>query len=275
MDLLIDAQRCIGCGECVQDCPVGILTLESGQPEVIPERKEHCIACQHCLAVCPTAALSIFGVDPDKSLPLPEGLPEQSQMERLLLGRRSVRRFKPDPVHPADIDRVLAPLAASPTGRNNRDMVLTLVDDPDVMQQYRKLTYHGLDLAANGDRIPEHLAFLGKFPEQWQQGHDIIYRNAPHMLVVSALENGPTPEADCFILLSQFDLLAPTAGLGTLWCGFAHMAMRVVPELPMALQLPDGYRPMYVMLFGYPAVRYHRTVQRESFPIRRLRLTGR
>ncbi|MGE4470621.1 MAG: nitroreductase family protein [Desulfovibrio sp.] len=272
IEFRIDPQRCIGCGECVQDCPAGVLAMVSDQPEVVPERAERCIACQHCLAICPTAALSIFGLDPDQSQSAAEGLPGQEQMERLILARRSVRRFKPDPVDPARIARLMQPLAATPTGRNNRDLILTLVDDPAVMHQYRRLTYHGLDLARKNQRLPQGMEFLGTLADRYAQGQDIIFRNAPHMLVASTKEDGPTPDADCFIRLNSFELLAASAGLGTLWCGFAHMAMLAVPELALALQLPDGYRPGYVMLFGEPDVRYHRTVQRGPVDVRRLRL---
>jgi ferredoxin len=53
--------------------------MRDGYPATNPKRVHHCIRCQHCLAVCPTGAASIFGVNPDTSLPLPESLPAPSR----------------------------------------------------------------------------------------------------------------------------------------------------------------------------------------------------
>ena len=33
------------------------------------------------------------------------------------------------------------------------------------------------------------------------------------------------------------------------------------------VNIPDGYKPVYVMLIGNPAVKYHRTTLPEKFPI--------
>ena len=47
------------------------------------------------------------------------------------------------------------------------------------------------------------------------------------------------------------------------WCGLAKWAMEAVPSLKEAAGIPPD-SSYYVMLFGLPAVRYPRTVQRDS-----------
>jgi nitroreductase len=61
--------------------------------------------------------------------------------------------------------------------------------------------------------------------------------------------------------MAYFELLAQSSGLGTLWLGLLRRALELSPDLKELLGLPadHGY---YAMLFGYPAVRYQRTVQR-------------
>ena len=62
----------------------------------------------------------------------------------------------------------------------------------------------------------------------------------------------------------MLELLAQSLGLGTCWCGFLSLVKREVPEL---LEKTLGIRrttPFYAMLFGIPAVRYQRTVQRDD-----------
>ena len=67
--------------------------------------------------------------------------------------------------------------------------------------------------------------------------------------------------------------MAASLSLGTLWCGFARWALcDVAPETLRLLGIPENHRSMYVMLFGYPAVRYARTAQRGISGVRRVAL---
>jgi len=72
------------------------------------------------------------------------------------------------------------------------------------------------------------------------------------------------------LTLAYFELLAQSAGVGTVWCGMAKMALELLPELKAVVGVPSGHY-YYTMLFGLPAVRYARTVQRdEAGHIRRI-----
>jgi nitroreductase len=68
---------------------------------------------------------------------------------------------------------------------------------------------------------------------------------------------------DVDLAVAYFELLAQTAGLGTVWCGFLKFAFEIVPELKSLVGLPADHA-YYAILFGYPAVHYPRTVQRDS-----------
>jgi nitroreductase len=83
------------------------------------------------------------------------------------------------------------------------------------------------------------------------------------LLVVSARETAPCGAQDVVLALSYFDLLAQSSGLGTTWCGCLDFASRAVPEIRDILGLGSD-TPFYGMMFGYPAVRYFRTVQRDN-----------
>lgn len=56
----IDAQRCTGCGLCIQECPTGALHME-GPLAVVVER---CVDCYLCMRVCSRGAIAA-GVVPD------------------------------------------------------------------------------------------------------------------------------------------------------------------------------------------------------------------
>ncbi|MBQ7307360.1 MAG: 4Fe-4S binding protein [Clostridia bacterium] len=51
----INKEVCIGCGACVETCPVGAIALnEDGKAEI---NKEICVGCGACVATCPVGAI--------------------------------------------------------------------------------------------------------------------------------------------------------------------------------------------------------------------------
>ena len=97
----------------------------------------------------------------------------------------------------------------------------------------------------------------------WQEeGKDIIFRGAPHLLLTSAPKSSPCPVQDTHIALATFQLMAHARGVGTVWDGLFMMVLSLLPSLSGRLGIPDDHIPGYAMAFGEPAVEYHRTVQR-------------
>lgn len=57
-ELLYDAQRCIGCGACVQVCPQGAHVMNPGTHGI---DRSLCTSCLRCAAVCCSGALQVVG----------------------------------------------------------------------------------------------------------------------------------------------------------------------------------------------------------------------
>jgi hypothetical protein len=89
-------------------------------------------------------------------------------------------------------------------------------------------------------------------------------------LIVSAGPEAICPSEDATLALAYFELLAQSAGLGTVWWGMFKMLMLALPELKPVIGIPDDHQYYYAMLFGVPAVRYARTVQRDDAAVVRL-----
>lgn len=262
----VKEDRCTKCGACVRDCPSHIIEQNAARvPFVAAANEEKCIACQHCLAVCPTAAISVFGLDPDRSLPVSaDVMPRFDQMTRLVRGRRSVRQYLDKNVDPGLVDQLLAAAANSPTGCNCRELTFTVIDDKDVLRWFREKVIDGLTEAGKAGRLPERAVFLRDAVEAYGRDRtDVVFRGAPHALIISASPEAPCGAEDVSLALAYFELLANSAGLGTVWCGILKFALETCPDLKPLIGLP-GDHPYYAMLFGYPAVHYARTVQRDS-----------
>jgi nitroreductase/NAD-dependent dihydropyrimidine dehydrogenase PreA subunit len=274
----VQEDRCNLCGLCVSDCPSRIIERNGDNlPFVSAENEGNCIQCQHCLAVCPTGAISVFDLNPDDSLPVsPDVWPGLEPMTHLLRGRRSVRKYADRNVDRELIDRLLATVANSPTGVNNRSLTFTVIDDKRELHRLREEVLAALVKAANEGRIPERFAYIQQaISAHVEHQIDVIFRGAPHLLIVSASsQSSPCPTEDVPIALAYFELLAQSAGLGTVWCGLLRLAFESVPDLKSLVGLPQGHH-YYSMLFGHPAVHYARCVQRDGAAVvKRVRIDG-
>ena len=105
------------------------------------------------------------------------------------------------------------------------------------------------------------------YKDAFEKGEDIMFRDAPHMIVVSSPVNAPCAPQDPVIALSYIELYAQSKGFGTCWCGYAEICIKMFPELCDILEIPKGYTPVYAMLLGKPAVKYARTPQPEPYTI--------
>jgi ferredoxin len=67
---IVDAEKCTGCGMCMDACPTGAALLK----EVVRIDPKRCVGCGCCVEICPQGALSLHSVEPGLS----------SQTERVL-----------------------------------------------------------------------------------------------------------------------------------------------------------------------------------------------
>ncbi len=257
----IDEERCIQCGECAEDCPAAVISMDD-YPKIIDE--EGCMRCQHCLAVCPTGAVSILGRDPDASIEINKSM-DAAGLETLIKGRRSVRRYTGRDLDPTLIDELLDIACHAPTGVNAQDVLFTVVKEGRVLQGLRQEVMTELAQLQADDKLPDGLVgqYIGAAVKAWrEEDGDIIFRGAPHLLITSAPKTAPCPTQDALIALTTFQLMAHARGVGTVWDGIFMMVLSLCSGLETRLGIPTDHVVGYAMVFGEPAVEYHRTVQR-------------
>lgn len=273
LDFKVDREKCISCGGCAADCPAMIIDMLDGYPRIHESKEKLCYRCQHCLAICPTGAVSILGRNPADSTELPGNLPQPDQLSTLIRGRRSVRRYLDENLDAQLIDQLLETAWHAPSGHNARQVSFFVVDDREVMTRLRDLAYAGIKENVAKAQLPARLSFFKDFVPAWEKsGIDVVFRGAPHLLVVTAPRRVASPDADCHIALANFELLAQCQGVGTVWNGLAKWTIeKIVPELRDKLGIPGDHVIGYCMSFGKPAMSYQRTVQYDQVPIQRVR----
>ncbi|MEJ2567738.1 MAG: 4Fe-4S binding protein [candidate division WOR-3 bacterium] len=55
MAVTIDKKKCVGCGDCVDVCPVEALSIKNEKAVV----NDECIDCGACVNTCPEGAISL------------------------------------------------------------------------------------------------------------------------------------------------------------------------------------------------------------------------
>ena len=158
-------------------------------------------------------------------------------------------------------------LKYAPTGRNVHKLHFSTIENIEVMEDFKKLTYKKVKkLLASpcGNLISKK---FNRYKKAIENGKDILFRGAPHLIVVSAPQEESCAEQDGIIALSYLELYAQSLGVGTVWCGLVQYCLKAFPELCEYLGIPKDNRPIYVMLFGPTDLKYTRTVQPNEYKI--------
>ena len=53
----VNAEKCVGCGECVDICPVEVYELQDEKS--VPVKAEECVGCESCIEACEHGAITV------------------------------------------------------------------------------------------------------------------------------------------------------------------------------------------------------------------------
>ncbi len=147
------------------------------------------------------------------------------ELMEVIRKRRSVRRYKPDPVPEEDIEYVLEAARLAPSWANTQCWHFVVVTDEDVKKEVAQ--------AGNGNR--------------W-------IARAPVIIVACADPTGPGTRddipnylVDMGIAIEHLILAATERGLGTCWIGAFHES-----KVKEALGVPGNIRVVASTPLGYP-----------------------
>jgi nitroreductase/NAD-dependent dihydropyrimidine dehydrogenase PreA subunit len=274
IDFIIDEESCISCGQCASDCPAMIISMETNLPTIAEDLEQYCIGCMHCVAICSEGSVSILGYGPEEGNSIDkEALPTPEAVELLIKKRRSNRNYQDENLDPALIDKMVQVASHAPSGHNDRKLLYTLVDDKGIIYDLRDEAFAGLEKLIADGKIPEGMEMFVDIMNAWKEsGKDILFRGAPHLLIVSADKESAAPLHDSVIALTTFEMYAQANGIGTIWNGLATLVIsELVPSLKERLGIPANHEIGYAMGFGRPALSYKRTIERKGPQVNRVR----
>ncbi len=284
----VNEETCVGCGLCVETCPDHVLVLKDDRPRATEGEFLGCIACGHCMMVCPTGSIGIAGrgmtVDDGVQLPPPQQRATAEGLEALLTWRRSVRKFKEQPVERELLDRVVAMTSTAPMGIpphevgmvvfHGREKVRAFVDDAcasfgrmarffnpvvlTVMRPFVGKTQHRV----MRDFVKPLLEALVRMREA---GTDALAYDAPAAML---MHHTPWADpADCHVAATYAMLAAESLGLGTCMIGTTvALTHDKAVKAKYGIAAEDKVGLMVVM--GYPAVKFQRGVRRRLASVR-------
>ena len=258
--ITIDAGKCNKDGICIRECPFNILDANAeGIPEMKPGAEVVCLKCGHCLAVCPEGAVTFDGVSPEDCEPVKrDTVISEAAIEHLLKTRRSIRVYKDKPVPRETVERLLDMVRWAPTAKNVQPVHWIVVDDRGKIREMAGMTVEWL---RQNNAFPDIVA-------AWDDGQDMILRDAPLFVIAHAAADGINPPVDCAIGATSLELAASASGVGGCWAGYFMRAANDFDLLKQYLNLPEGHKVYAALMLGYPKFKYHRIPPRQQAKIR-------
>jgi len=280
---------CAQCAACASVCPAEVLAFEDGRIRVRHDSPFGCIACGHCMMVCPEGSIRVIGrgMHADDLVPLPPPSQRASAdaLAALMLARRSVRRFKREPVDTALLERIVDMAATAPMGVPPWDVGCVVVRGREkvrelageVVSGYRGLlrlmnpwilaAMRPLMRRATYDRMRTFIRPLGQmYIEGWRQGRDLVFYDAPAVLI---FYHSPYADlADATIACTYAMLAAESLHLGTTMIGGAPPIIQRNKALSRRLGIPPGHTAAIALIVGHPAVAFKRGVRRRFLAVR-------
>jgi len=161
---------------------------------------------------------------------------------RSILGRRSIRSYKPTPVEEEKMRIILECGQYAPSAMNRQPWHFTVITDRKVLDK----------ISAENQRVM--LKSEAEGPQRAAKDPDFdSFRGAPVAIIVSGDQDAGFAAADCANAVQSMAIAAYSLGLGSCYLASFKIAMEK-PEgayLLDELGIPQGYKPLYALSLGY------------------------
>jgi nitroreductase len=164
----------------------------------------------------------------------------------LMKSRRSIRKYREDPVPLEKIYKIMKTGRCAPSGANMQPWIYILVTDNKLKEEIRKEA-EGVERNFH-KRAPSQLKKW--FKEQKITPEKSFLTEAPVLIVMAGFTKSPYWLESTWIFIAYILLYAESQGLRSL----THTPSDTT-FLDKLLNIPEVYRPVAVLPIGYPAER--------------------
>lgn len=160
-----------------------------------------------------------------------------------ILGRRSIRKFKPDQISEDQLETILACGLSAPSGMNLQSWHLVVIQDKPLLDE---ISAEAVKQIKKNPPLPPILV------ERLKDPNYTVFFNAPtDILVCYETARGPLNSG---LLAENMVIAAHSLGLGTCYVG-GVLAFLNSPDGAAYLEklkIPEGYTPAFFISVGYP-----------------------
>lgn len=284
---VINKDQCTNCGLCVELC----LVYEKDDNDVSRVRPELCIKCGACGSICPAGAIEGSSAEKKRFTKEDMGkLPSPESLQFLFRSRRSVRRYKREPLRREDLEKILEAGRYTPTGSNNQGIKYIIINDPEKMLELREMALPVMGrIFSMGLRIAK-LPFAGKLMGERQaydlrthyapaikllikrnkEGDDRLFYRAPALMLVHGEKQDEALCFACHIAMFNCSMMAHLLGVGCLLNSFILMTINNNAKIKKWLGIPKGDKCFGAMTMGYQNIKYNSLIERNPVNVRYL-----
>jgi len=156
--------------------------------------------------------------------------------------RRSIRKFKPEPIPDAYLQEILECAILAPNARNQQKWHFTVIQNREMLNKM-------------ADLMRENMLKSGIEPLM-QRAKDPNFNpfgGAPTLILITADKTARFAEIDCALAAENILIAAESLGLGSLIMGSTELLFKSEKggELKKELGVPEGYEHVCTIALGY------------------------
>lgn len=251
--VIIDSEKCIGCGLCKNDCVGCDIEIVDGRAVA---HGSSCILCGHCEAICPKGAVTITGYDDEIEEFDEQVRLDPNQLMAAIKTRRTIRQFTEKAVPQDVIDMIFEAGRMAPTGTNAQGTRYVLLDE-------KKDECEAVAVGMFGRLIGMGKKFIPQLSSM-EIGPDFFFKKAPVVIVVFGKD-----AVSASLAAENMAFMAEANGLGVLFSGFFTTCVNMSSKIRKIMGVEDKPKAVTTLVIGYPAVKYHRTPHRKPLNMKK------
>ena len=158
-----------------------------------------------------------------------------NQVVETIMARRSIRKYKPQPVEENKLQQIIECGIKAPNGRHLESWEVRILNTPELMEELNK-SYRAYQKKM-GKKRESHPSF-----------------GAPTLIFIAYNKEYDLSQVDCGLLGGNMILTAQSLGLGTCCLGGLARYLESADGADMLkrLDLPETHQLLYAIALGYP-----------------------